>query len=104
MATYIMLGSFTDQGIRNIKDTTKRAAAVRAMAKKLGITVNDMYWTLGQYDIAAILDAPDDAAVTSLALSVGALGNVRTQLLRAFGEEEIGPILGGIAKQRGGQK
>jgi uncharacterized protein with GYD domain len=93
MATYLMLGTFADQGIRNVKDTTKRADAVRAMAKKLGVTVKDMYWTLGQYDVAAILDAPDEAAVTSLALSVGALGNVRTQLLRAFTEKEIIPIL-----------
>ena len=104
MATYILLGTFTDQGIRNIKDTTKRADAVRAMGKKAGVTVKDMYWTLGQYDVAAILDAPDEAAATSLALSVGALGNVRTQLLRAFTEDEIGPILGRMAKPRGGQK
>jgi uncharacterized protein with GYD domain len=104
MGTYILLGSFTDQGIRNIKDTTKRAEAVRGMAKKLGITVNDMYWTLGQYDIAATLDAPDESAATSLALSIGALGNVRTQLLRAFTEEEIGPMLGKLAKPGGRQK
>ncbi len=104
MATYILLGSFTDQGIRNIKDTTKRAEAVRAMGKKAGVTVKDVYWTLGQYDVAAILDAPDEAAATSLALSIGAQGNVRTQLLRAFTEKEIGPILGKIAKPAPGQK
>jgi uncharacterized protein with GYD domain len=98
MATYILLGTFTDQGIHNIKDTTKRADAVRAMAKKIGIAVKDMYWTLGQYDVAAILDAPDEAAATSLALAVGSQGNVRTQLLRAFNEEEIGPILRGMSK------
>lgn len=94
MATYILLGGFTDQGIRNVKDTTKRAEALRAMSKKVGVTVKELYWTLGQYDVAAIFDAPDEASVTSLALSIGALGNVRTQLLRAFTEKEIGPILG----------
>jgi uncharacterized protein with GYD domain len=104
MATYILLGTFTDQGIRNIKDTTKRAEAVRAMGKKAGVTVKDMYWTLGQYDIAAIFDAPDEETATSLALSVGALGNVRTQLLRAFNEEEIGSILSGMGKSRIGRK
>jgi uncharacterized protein with GYD domain len=105
MATYILLGTFTDQGIRNIKDTTKRADAIRAMGKKAGIHVKEMYWTLGQYDVAAILDAPDEAAATSLALSIGSLGNVRTQLLRAFTEKEIAPILGGIGKApRGRQK
>lgn len=98
MATYILLGTFTDQGIHKIKDTTKRAEAVRAMGKKAGVTVKDMYWTLGQYDVAAILDAPDEAAATSLALSVGSLGNVRTQLLRAFTEKEIGPILRQMTK------
>jgi uncharacterized protein with GYD domain len=104
MATYILLGTFTDQGIRNIKDTTKRAEAVRAMGKKAGVAVKDVFWTLGQYDVAAILDAPDEAAATSLALSIGALGNVRTQLLRAFTEKEIGPILREVSKPARGQK
>lgn len=104
MATYILLGTFTDQGIRNIKDTTKRAEAIRGMAKKLGVAVKEMYWTLGQYDVAAILEAPDEAAVTSLALSIGNQGNVRTQLLRAFTSDEIKPILGNMAKPARGQK
>ena len=59
MATYLLLGTFTDQGIRNIKDTTKRAEAVRAMGKKAGVTVEQLYWTLGQYDVAAVFDATD---------------------------------------------
>ena len=94
MPTYIVLGNFTEQGIRNAKDTAKRAEAVRGMAKKLGITVKEMYWTLGQYDVATILDAPDEASVTALGLSIGALGNVRTQTLRAFTANEIGGLLG----------
>ena len=93
MATYILLGNFTEQGIRNIKDTTKRADAIRATAKKMDISVKDFYWTLGQYDVAAILEAPDEAAATALALGIGAQGNIRTQLLRAFTAAEIGPIL-----------
>ena len=52
MATYIMLGQFTDQGIRNVKETTRRADAVKEMAKKVGATVRDVYWTMGRYDIA----------------------------------------------------
>jgi uncharacterized protein with GYD domain len=91
--TYIFLGNFTDQGVRNVKDTTKRVEAVRAMAKKLKVTVKEAYWTLGQYDVVTILEAPDEAAVTALGLSIGALGNVRTQTLRAFTADEIGPIL-----------
>jgi uncharacterized protein with GYD domain len=74
------------------------------MAKKAGLTMKDMYWTLGQYDVAAIFDAPDEAAATSLALSVGSQGNVRTQILRAFNEDEIGPFLKGMAKPARGKK
>lgn len=96
MATYIILGNFTDQGIRNVKDTGKRAEALRATAKKLGATVKDIYWTLGAYDTVAIVDAPDEATITALGLSIGALGNVRTQTLRAFSADEMGKILGRI--------
>ena len=97
MATYIVIGSFTDQGMRNIKDTGKRVEAVRAAAGKLGITVKEAYWTLGQFDAVLIVDAPDEAAVTALGLSLGALGNVRTQTLRAFTAEEMSAILGRLA-------
>ncbi len=94
MPIYIMLGNFTDQGIRNIKDTTKRADALRDMGRKSGVTVKEVWWTLGRYDIVAILDAPNDEAATALGLSVGALGNVRTQTLRAFSGDEMGRLLG----------
>jgi uncharacterized protein with GYD domain len=96
MATYIVLGNFTDQGIRNIKETTKRAEALKGLAKKVGATVKDTYWMLGQFDVACIVDAPDDAAMTALGLSIGALGNVHTQCLRAFNADEIGKIIGKI--------
>jgi uncharacterized protein with GYD domain len=94
MATYLVLGNFTDQGIRNVKDTTKRAQALRDTARKFGVTLKETYWTLGQYDVALIADAPDEASMTAFGLSIGALGNARTQTLRAFGPEEIGQILG----------
>src|SRR5688572_11326929 len=93
MPTYIVLGTFTDQGVRNVKDTTKRAEAVKQAARKLGATVKDVYWTLGQYDVATVIDAPDEAAITALGLTIGASGNVRTQTLRAFSAEEISQIL-----------
>jgi uncharacterized protein with GYD domain len=94
MPTYLMLGQFTDQGIRNVKESPKRAEALKEMAKKGGVTVKEIYWTQGAYDVAAVVDAPDDASVTALFLSVGALGNVRTQTLRAYTSEEMGRILG----------
>src|SRR5687768_15825628 len=94
MPTYIVLGQFTDQGIRNVKDTLKRAEALRDMAKKSGATIKEVYWTLGQYDIATIVEAPDDASVTALLLTVGRLGNVRTQSFRAFSAAEMESVLG----------
>ena len=96
MATYVVLGSFTEQGIKNVTDTTKRSEAVRTMAKKAGVTMKEEYWTLGAYDLVAIFEAPDEAAMTALGLSIGRLGNVRTQTLRAFSETEIKGILGKV--------
>ena len=93
MATYIVLSNFTDQGIRTVKDPTKRAAAVREMAKKCGIEMKDIYWTLGSHDLVVTFDAPDDATFTAFGLSLGAAGNVRTQTLRAFSEGEMSGIL-----------
>ena len=93
MATFIMLGSFTDQGIRSVKDTTKRADAFKELAKGSGVTVKDIYWTLGQYDIVAIAEFPDDTTMTALGLALGKSGNVRTQTLRAFSASDMNAIL-----------
>ncbi len=97
MATYIVLGSFTDQGIRNVKDTTKRADAFKEMAKSSGAAVKEVYWTLGQYDLVATVEAPDDKVVTALGLTLGKAGNVRTQTLRAFSAAEMTSILGKVS-------
>ena len=94
MATFIVLGNFTEQGIRSIKDSPKRSDAFKAMAKKAGVTVKDIYWTLGHYDIVTIVEAPDTATATALGLAIASLGNVRTETLTAFGPEEFGKILG----------
>jgi len=93
MAMYIVLNNFTDQGIRNLKDTIKRADAIREMAKKFGVTAKEFYWTLGSYDIVDIFEAPDDASMAALLASVGAAGNVRTQTLRAFSQGDMNGIL-----------
>jgi uncharacterized protein with GYD domain len=97
MPTYVVLGNFTDQGIRNIKDSPKRREAVSAMAKKAGASLKETYWTLGQYDFVAIFEAPDDVCMTALGVSIGKLGNVRTQTLRAFPTAEMKSILGKLA-------
>jgi len=97
MATFVMLVSFTDQGVRNVKDTTKRADAFKDTAQKAGVTVKELYWTLGQYDAVAIGEAPDDETATAVALSISSLGNVRTQTLRAFSRDEMSAILNKMA-------
>ena len=94
MATFIVLGSFTDQGVRTVKESPKRADAFKAMAGKVGVKVKDIYWTLGHYDMVVTVDAPDAATATSIGLAVGSLGNIRTETLTAFSAEEIGRIIG----------
>lgn len=94
MATYIALSNFTDQGIRSVKDTTKRFEAVREMGKKLGVSVKDIYWTIGSHDLVGIFEAPDDATFTAFALNIGMGGNIRTQTLRGFSKDEMNEVLG----------
>ena len=94
MATYVVLAKFTDQGIRNAKESPKRAEAFKEMTKTFGVTVKELVWTQGHYDIVTILEAPDESALMSLNLSLGALGNVRTETLRAFSAAEMTKIIG----------
>jgi uncharacterized protein with GYD domain len=98
MATYIVLINFTEQGIRNIKDSPKRAAAATEPARGCGIEIRDIFRTLGAFDRAVLIEAPDDQAVTSWALKVGSLGNVRTRTLRAFRTNEFENL---VAKLKG---
>ncbi|MGA7328146.1 MAG: GYD domain-containing protein [Rhodomicrobium sp.] len=93
----MVLANFTEQGIRNVKDTHKRAEAFKEAAGKFGVTVKHLYWTLGRYDLVVTVEAPDDPSVTALGLALGSMGNVRTQTLRAFGAEEMTQILGKMA-------
>ena len=94
MATYIALSRFTDQGIRSVKDTTKRAAAVKEAAGKFGAKMSQIYWTLGRYDLVTIVEADDEQAATAFMLSIASAGNIRMETLRAFSSEEMGGILG----------
>lgn len=94
MATYISLCNFTDQGIRDIKNTMKRADAVKEAAGKFGAKMTQLYWTLGKHDIVAIIEAPNDESATAFGLAIGSAGNVRTQTLRAFTRDEMSGIVG----------
>ena len=93
MATYIALLQYTDQGIRNVKETTSRAAAAKEAAAKLGVKFNDLFWTLGQYDLVILAEAPDDETMTAVMLKLASLGNVKSQTLRAFRSNEMEAIM-----------
>ena len=93
MATFISTVRFTAQGIQGVNDTTRRAAALKAAAKKMGVKVVSLYWTLGAFDGLIVFEAPDDETATALMLSVGALGNVQTTTVRAFNAAEMDQIL-----------
>jgi uncharacterized protein with GYD domain len=90
---YVVLANFTDQGIRNAKDSPKRAEAFKQMANTFGVTVRELFWTQGQYDIVTIVEAPDESSVMALSLSLGALGNVRTESMRAFSATDMKGIV-----------
>jgi len=98
MQTYILLVNFTDQGMRNIKDTIGRAHAFEQMAKKSGANLKVLCWTIGRYDVIAVLEAPDDESAMALSFSVSSLGSVRNEILRAFSFEEMGKILGKMVR------
>jgi len=94
MVTFISLCTFTDQGMRTIKESTKRADMVMEAASKFGSKMTHLYWTQGQYDLISIIEAPDDATATAFGLAIASAGNVRMQTLRAFNRNEMNGILG----------
>ena len=95
MATFIILANFTDQGIRNVKDSPARLEAFKQMAEKQGVAVRGAYYTVGAYDLVIIAEGNDEAVTTAL-LKVGTLGNVRTQTLRSFSAEEMKKLVAKI--------
>lgn len=97
MVTYVMLLNWTDQGIRNVKDSPKRLDAVKKLAKDLGGEVKSFYMTLGQYDLVLILDMPNNDKQAAFALKLGSSGNVRSTTLKAFPEEDYRRILATLA-------
>ncbi len=92
MATYIGLFNWTEKGISTFKDSPSRADAAAQDLAAIGVTLKEVYWTLGPYDLVAVLEAPDDETVTAAMLKLGAAGNVRSTTLRAFRREEFEAI------------
>ena len=89
MPTFISFVNWTDQGIKNIKDSPNRSEAAKALLREMGGEIKDIYYTSGQYDFVVIADAPDGDVMAKFVLAAGALGNVRTTTSRAFTEDEF---------------
>jgi uncharacterized protein with GYD domain len=93
MPNYILLVNWTDQGIKNMKDSVKRAKSFEGAIEKMGGKSLGLYYTMGKHDIVAIVEAPNDEAIASVLYSTGSLGNVRTETLRAFSICEADKII-----------
>jgi len=96
MPSYITLTHFTEQGVKNVRESVSRAASFKAAAKKLGVTVKNIFWTLGDYDTVILCEAPDDETAAAAMVSLASLGHVRPKTLRAFAASEMEAILGKI--------
>src|SRR5438270_11819135 len=94
MARYISLVQFTDKGAQAVKETTHRVADWAAKVQSMGVSIKQMYWTLGHYDQVCVFEAPDDETAASVLLAADILGNIRTQTMRAFTAKEMESILG----------
>jgi uncharacterized protein with GYD domain len=97
MATCVHLFNFTDQGLRNIKDTVKRAEALTKAGAQIGVNFKEIIWTQGQYDLIVIAEAADEIAASALLLNLLKAGNVRGQTLRGFAAAEMEKILEKVA-------
>ncbi len=86
MTTYVILGSWTDQGIRGIKDSPRRLDAARAALKEMGGEIRSFHMTMGDHDFVVMAEAPDDAVCARFVLTLAAMGSVRTKTLKAFPE------------------
>jgi uncharacterized protein with GYD domain len=96
MATYLVLGNFTDQGVRTIKEAPQRRQRATELAKQCGCEIQAVFLTMGPYDLAIRVQAPDDEAIARLALSIGAQGNLRTLTMKAFPADDFERIIGSL--------
>lgn len=93
MPTYITLVRWTQQGIQNIKESSARLDAAKQAFKAMGAELKEIYLVMGRYDLVVIGEVPDDETVAKLSLAIGAAGNIRTETLRAFSEDEFLKII-----------
>jgi uncharacterized protein with GYD domain len=93
MATYVSLINWTDQGIKNFRDTTQRAQEFAKLVESAGGSVRELLWTVGEYDIVSVVDLPDDQAGVAAMLKVGSAGSIRSNTMRAFNADEMAGII-----------
>ncbi|MFC6490662.1 GYD domain-containing protein [Nitratireductor sp. GCM10026969] len=93
MTTYIILVNWTEQGMRTVRESPRRLDAAKALLKEMGGEFKAFYLTMGDCDMVAVCEAPDDAVAARFALTLGAEGNVRTRTLKAFPEEAYREII-----------
>ena len=96
MATYLMLLNWTDQGMKNIKESPKRMDAAKQLAKDLGGEIKTVFMTQGSFDLVFVAEMPNDEKVAAFVLRLGSLGNVRTTTLKAYSEDDYRKIIGGL--------
>ncbi len=96
MATYVSLLRYTDQGIRNVKESPNRLDAAKKAFQAAGGELKQFYLAMGKYDIVIVCEAPDDETAARITLSLGSLGNVRTETMRVFPENEFRKIIGSL--------
>ena len=96
MPTYIVLMKWTQQGISNVKDSPSRLDAGRKAFEQRGVKIKESYLTMGRYDLICVMEAPDDETYASAMLSLGALGNLQTETLKAFTEDQYRSIVGAV--------
>lgn len=97
MPTFVSTVNFTEQGLRDIKASPKRAEAFKSMAEEMGVSVKELLWTQGPFDGLIVLDAPDDETVAELLLRLSGFGNVTTQTAQAFNASQMQTIIDRIA-------
>jgi uncharacterized protein with GYD domain len=96
MPSYIALCNWTEQGVRSFNQSVDRYEATRAPFEQLGVSIRDIYWTLGGHDLVFVAEAPDDETFAAALLSLGGQGNLRTTTLRAFGPDEMRAVIGKV--------
>jgi uncharacterized protein with GYD domain len=96
MAKYILLANWTDQGIRNIKDSAKRLDTGLALAKQQGCIYENFFMTMGSFDMVSVIEAPNDETLAKHVLTVAAAGNLRTITLKAFPEDSYRSIIANL--------